>query len=508
MRFRSAVAAALLFPSTALAAPASLEFIGVGVGSAATQIAVRLSRDASYTVKALPAADDRPHRLYVDFTDTKLAPGAGSERPVSTGAVRQVRTGQFTTSTARVVLDLRGHTAYRVETQRNPFRLVIHLENPTTAVAQEPAAPPREQQKLDAPAPSNLSPAPPADTAIAKAPTTVAEPKVAMAPKVTTAASQPPAPAANAAPAIAAPSPSHAETAAAEKTPAQDAPAEKAAAETPAVAPPVDAAPVPVPDAPVAVAKATGTEVDGGVPTSAPETREYASRASGAPLAFVDAPPAAGNEKLAKIPSVPIFPDRVRVVIDPGHGGRDPGAQSIDGTWEKNIVLEVARELARRTRKRLDVDVVLTRTGDETVSIDERAAYASGQDSLFVSVHGNACPESWVQGVQTFYPEGGNFGPQSRRLARLVHHRIVAAIDQGYGPVRDGGVRARDLAVLERSKAPSLLVEAAYLSNPSDRRRLDDASYRSALVDGIVDGIADYLSGVPEPTRLLARRDG
>jgi N-acetylmuramoyl-L-alanine amidase len=470
----------------------------------------------------------------VDFTDTKLAPGAGSERPVSTGAVRQVRTGQFTASTARVVLDLREHTAYRVETHRNPFRLVIYLDNPTTAVAQEPVDPPRQQK--DAPLPRESSPAP-AESAIAKA-TTPADPKIAMAPKVVASPSPPPAPPAKAVPTVAAPTSGPAEKAAAEKPPADKAPAETAPAksaavekspaekapaekatpktapvenaadEPPTVAPPVDAPETPASHAPVAVAKATSTEADGSAPTSPQDSRDDEGRASGAPLAFVDAPPAAGNKQYASIPPGPAFPDRVRVVIDPGHGGRDPGAQSIDGTWEKDIVLEVARELARRTRKRLDVDVVLTRTGDETVSIDDRAAFATGQDSLFVSVHGNACPESWVHGVQTFYPAGGNFGPQSRRLARLVHHRIVTAIDQGYGPVHDGGVRPRGLAVLERSSAPSLLVEAAYLSNPADRRRLDDAGYRSALVDGIVDGIADYLSGVPEPTRLLARRDG
>jgi N-acetylmuramoyl-L-alanine amidase len=224
-------------------------------------------------------------------------------------------------------------------------------------------------------------------------------------------------------------------------------------------------------------------------------------------MAFVAPPAAAKDSRLAKVPTLPSFPDPLRVVIDPGHGGRDPGAQSVDGTWEKDIVLEVAHELALRTRKRLDVDVVLTRHGDETVSLDDRAAFTTGLDSIFISVHGNACPQSWVEGVQTFYPEGGTFGLQSRRLAHLVHHRVVKAIDRGYGPVHDGGVRPRELAVLKRSEAPSLLVEAAYLSNPVDRQRLDDTDYRSAFVDGVIDGIADYLSGVPAPDQLMVERD-
>jgi len=114
MRLQVIVAAALVLssvelgqPAGALAARADLEFIGVGVGSAATQIAVRLSAGASYTVNTLPASGDRPHRLYIDFTNTKLAPGTTDERPVAAGAVERVRAGQFTQSTARVVLDLR-----------------------------------------------------------------------------------------------------------------------------------------------------------------------------------------------------------------------------------------------------------------------------------------------------------------------------------------------------------------------------------------------------------------
>jgi N-acetylmuramoyl-L-alanine amidase len=193
-------------------------------------------------------------------------------------------------------------------------------------------------------------------------------------------------------------------------------------------------------------------------------------------------------------------------VIDPGHGGSDPGAQSVDGRWEKDIVLDIARELALRIRKRLEVAVVLTREGDETLSMAERAAYARGNESLFISVHANTFSKPSMGGVQTFYAAGGRYGVESRRLARLVHDRVLTAINGSYGSVRDGGVRSRRLAVLRRVPAPALLFEAAYISNPVDSCRLADSDYRDATVDGIVDGIADFLSGVPDPESVVAGR--
>jgi N-acetylmuramoyl-L-alanine amidase len=192
------------------------------------------------------------------------------------------------------------------------------------------------------------------------------------------------------------------------------------------------------------------------------------------------------------------------VVIDPGHGGRDPGARGVDGAWEKDIVLELSHFLANRVRERLGLAVLLTRDGDETVPIPARAAYSKGAQ-LLVSVHANACPKAWVQGVQTFYNSMGDHAVESERLAQLVHHRVVSAIGLEYGPVDDGGVRDRELGLLRLSGAPSLLIEAAYLSNAADRRRLADPGYRLAVVDGIVDGIADYLSGLDAARPRLAR---
>jgi len=200
----------------------------------------------------------------------------------------------------------------------------------------------------------------------------------------------------------------------------------------------------------------------------------------------------------------PTFLAPIVIVIDPGHGGRDPGARGVDGVWEKDIVLDVARDLAHRLRERLEATVVLTRESDETLSLAQRAALARGHASLFVSLHANTSPQPWMHGIQTFYTAAGPYSPDSRRLARLVHHRVLSAINGSYGPVRDGGVRPRRLAVLRHAGAPALLFEAAYLSNPADRRRLSDSSYRDATVAGLADGIFDFLSGVPGPGDVFA----
>jgi len=463
-------------PGLAAATPGYLEFIGATARPASAEVTIALSKPAPYIVKTLPADASNPYRVYIDFEETKLGPGAFRERPLTTGPVLRIRTGQFTPTQARVVIDLKEQMPHVVTVQHKPFRIVLKIGNGNTAKA-------RGERRTFAAAPSppvRQSPWPPAKDV---RPPTPAKPQ-----QLAAAAARAPADRDN------------------------DSPPVRPAPPRPAPPPPppqhdmvARAAPAPAPtQAPGAVRSIVTPAPPMPVAPPPPSTASSGPSVPSAPSASVDQPLAKGSRKPGAIAAGPPFPEPLRVVIDPGHGGRDPGAQSVDGAWEKDIVLGLSQFLAERVRDRLGLVVELTRRGDETVPIHLRAEQATGAE-LLVSVHANAHPKSWVQGVQTFYMGTGHQGAASRRLAQLVHRRVLSAIGLEYGPVGDGGVRERELGLLRMSTAPSLLIEAAYLSNAADRRRLDDPLYRLAVTDGIIDGIADFLTGLPAPRPLVAQ---
>ncbi len=381
---------------------------------------IRLSSPTTYSIGTLDAEGALPFRVYVDLDDTTLGASTPREQPFDAGPLVRMRTGQFTESAARVVLDFKIPAPFTVKAYSTPFRIVLSVGHPAAART-------HESQRA--------------------------------------AGSGPPA--------------------------------------TPATAPSVG---VPLPPLATSMATASDSAPTRSASTPPPANPEPAAPKTGTrPHQRETPPPTDPRIARAALPPAPPLHAPLRVVIDPGHGGKDPGARSVDGAWEKDIVLSVAKFLATRVRERLGVEVILTRVGDQSVSIRRRAAMAE-RARLLISIHGNACPESWVEGVQTFYAPEGENAVESRRLAGLVHQRVVRAIHSDYGKVRDGGVLERSLGILRLSGAPSLLLEAAYLSNPADRRRLDDPEYRRAITDGIVDGIADFLAGVPDPRRLLASR--
>ena len=460
-------------PARAAATPGYLEFIGATARPGSAEVTIALSKPAPYVVKTLPADAANPYRVYIDFDETKLGPGAFKERPLTSGPVLRIRTGQFTPTQARVVIDLKEQLAHTVVVQHKPFRIVLKIGDPGTAKAR------REKKTFAAvlPPPTRQNPWPP--------PVNVERPFRAEPQQLAK---------------VAPPLPANRDDDAPPPPPARPAPPpQKEAAARPAPTQPIAKPSPPAAAAPTASAPASGATA----PSVTAPGPSGAGRVSGE---STEQPVAKEPPKPGAIAAGPPFSEPLRVVIDPGHGGRDPGAQSVDGAWEKDIVLGLSQFLADRVRSRLGLAVELTRHGDETVPIHVRAEQAAGAE-LLVSVHANAHPKPWVQGVQTFFYVGtGQPGGESRRLAQLVHRRVVSAIGLEYGPVGDGGVRERDLGLLRMSSAPSLLLEAAYLSNPADRRRLDDPVYRMAVTDGVIDGIADFLTGLPAPRKPLIAR--
>ena len=174
-----------------------------------------------------------------------------------------------------------------------------------------------------------------------------------------------------------------------------------------------------------------------------------------------------------------------RVMIDPGHGGKDPGAIGITGLYEKNIALDTALLLTDMLKQR-GVDVRMTRGDDTFIPLDDRAAMANSFDAeLFVSVHADSSPSPWVKGFTVFVA----------RQASKSSLAIAGGIKQHLAPVvgKDRGIQKAGFRVLMRTKMPAVLVEVGFLTNRAGSRKLADQAYRRRLAAAISDGIVDYL---------------
>ncbi len=175
---------------------------------------------------------------------------------------------------------------------------------------------------------------------------------------------------------------------------------------------------------------------------------------------------------------------RYTAVIDPGHGGRDPGAIGIGGLQEKHVVLPIAQEVAQILQQR-GVRAVLTRNGDYFVSLAGRVKLAERSDAtVFVSIHANAVGggNSGVNGLETYYYATGY------RLAVTLHRSLLRQVN-----VSDRGVRRARFYVLRETAMPAALIEVGYVTGSIDRGNLAKTNYRSQLAEAIANGILEYL---------------
>jgi len=219
-----------------------------------------------------------------------------------------------------------------------------------------------------------------------------------------------------------------------------------------------------------------------------------------------------------------------RIVVDPGHGGHDPGAIGGSGTKEKDIVLQVGLKLARLLRDELGLDVVMTRSTDVFLELQERTAIANqvGAD-LFVSIHANAALNRNAAGIETYYlnlaktekaaqlaaKENGTSLEKvsllqavlfdlmanyklndSAHLADEVQKALYHKVSGEYAGVKNLGVKQGPFYVLVGATMPSILVETAFLSNEKEEVRLRDTQYQDATAAGILDGIRAYMASL------------
>ncbi|MEA5583484.1 N-acetylmuramoyl-L-alanine amidase [Nodularia harveyana UHCC-0300] len=172
------------------------------------------------------------------------------------------------------------------------------------------------------------------------------------------------------------------------------------------------------------------------------------------------------------------------VMIDPGHGGRDPGAIGIGGLRETNVVLPISKKVAEILQQN-GVQAVLTRDSDYFVSLQGRVDLAErAKADVFVSIHANAISMSRpdVNGLETYYFQSG------QGLARSIHSNIVKNVT-----VKDRNVRQARFYVLRKSSMPSVLVEVGFVTGAQDAAKLKTTAYQNQMADAIARGILQHL---------------
>jgi len=214
------------------------------------------------------------------------------------------------------------------------------------------------------------------------------------------------------------------------------------------------------------------------------------------------------------------------IVVDAGHGGKDPGAIGPHKVYEKTVTLGIAKVLAQELRKQLGVKVMLTRSDDRYLKLRERTEFANrvGAD-LFISLHANATSNGKAYGMETYFlnlsknnqaaevaarengtslQEVGNLEAilfdlmanakinESSRLAAEVQQALVAGLKPHYSRIKDLGVKQGPFHVLLGATMPSVLIESGFISNKREEKRLKSAKYQQRVAAAIVKGVKNY----------------
>ncbi len=348
-----------------------------------TRVVITLSGEASHRLFTVPAdpTHNLPGRIVIDFSPARRSPQAPLSLPIQDGLLQQVRTGQFSTTIVRIVLDIEQIDDYKTFALASPYRLIIDVKG-------------------------------------------------------------------------------------------------KVQRQTPALSKPSSE------------------------PSSEPPPEQFS-------------------------------PPHYRIMLDPGHGGKDPGAMGEGRMAEKDVVLAISKRLGRKLTEREQVDVLFTRTTDVFVPLEERIARANAAKAdLFVSIHANASSNSELQGVETYYlnntndratirlaalenglrpekysPEDGRAGlsfllsdliqsgkeEESIALAHHLQEAVVSRARQRYPALHSLGVKKGPFYVLVGAHMPCVLVETAFITHPVEGKHLLSSEYQDALAEGLFLGIARFL---------------
>ena len=221
-----------------------------------------------------------------------------------------------------------------------------------------------------------------------------------------------------------------------------------------------------------------------------------------------------------------------KIIIDPGHGGKDPGAIGRTGLKEKDVNLDIAKRIRKLLMQR-DIEVIMTRETDEFVSLAERSRIANSKDvDLFISIHANANRVRRVHGFEIYYLSGKvddssrafltakNIDPdikdasffqptldikatlwdliftqnraESIELAHYICHLVNDNLD-----IKVSGLKNACFQVLKKTRMPAILIEVGYLSNSYEERMLNNSFYRQQIAEAIASGIEGYCKRFP-----------
>jgi len=215
-----------------------------------------------------------------------------------------------------------------------------------------------------------------------------------------------------------------------------------------------------------------------------------------------------------------------KIVLDPGHGGKDPGAIGVGGQQEKDIVLKIAKKLAAKLKQEMGVQVVLTRKDDRFVALEDRTYLANAEDAdLFISLHMNASSNADARGVETYYlnnttdeaamrlaaRENGSARKNisdlqfilsdmtqnmkledSITLAHRLQQSVVGGMGKAVGEVRDLGVKKALFYVLVGARMPSVLVEMFFVTHRIEGMAMGREVNQDAMVHSLFEGIQKY----------------
>jgi N-acetylmuramoyl-L-alanine amidase len=236
------------------------------------------------------------------------------------------------------------------------------------------------------------------------------------------------------------------------------------------------------------------------------------------------------------------------IVLDPGHGGHDPGAVGPKNLYEKDVVLDIALKLKKVLMEDPFNEVFLTRERDIFIPLEERTAMANRKNAdLFVSIHANASPRREAKGIETYLLNWNddeeairvaarenaislkkmramnrqvdivdviksdlireNKRDESIKLANYIQRSLISNLDSDTKHVLNLGVKQALFYVLFGAKMPSVLVEVSFISNPEEERLLSNDAYRTEIAKGIAKGLNTYLTSAPTVQKVVEFRD-
>jgi N-acetylmuramoyl-L-alanine amidase len=438
---------------------------------------------------------DGPSRIFVDFPSTRTAASLTDQTLRFEGdsdLVRHVRIGRHPNQTTRVVLDAAGISSYSVYPIYNPYRLVIDClrasssGKPVQLVAAAAPIPARPMRLKPEAAVKGVKP--PVIELPPPIPPRLASHRVAPAFSLALPKSQPLA---------------TASLAAAYVPPLSTRAIMSAIATVPAAAP-----------------AAAGLIAAALIPT--PPSIPSSPTVSPTAVGTATPPAAPSNLSMARQLGLGVS----RIVIDPGHGGHDPGAKGKGGVTEAELVLDVSLRLQKLLEKVPGVEVILTRQVDCFIALQERTAIANREGAdLFLSIHANASANEQAHGVETYFlnfannlnaasvaarenaasgqamaalPDFvkaitlNNKADESRDFAGIVQSALVDHLQETNKQVKNLGVKQAPFLVLIGASMPSVLTEVSFVTNPQEAKLLKNNAYRQKIAESLFEAIRRY----------------